>query len=41
MIGQIGCEKGELSLSRCKDIEKKNTVQEQNFYEKIWKILTR
>ena len=41
MIGQTGCDKGELSLSRCKDIEKKNTVQEQKKCKKIWKILTR
>jgi len=33
--------KGRITLSRCKDIEKKITVQEQKNSEKIWKFLTR
>ena len=33
--------KGRITLSRCKDIEKKITVQEQKNCEKIWKFLTR
>jgi len=34
------CKKRELPLCGCKDIEKKITMQEQNFSKKIWKYIT-
>ncbi len=33
-------QRAELSFHGCKDMKKKNTMQEQNFYKKIWIFLT-